>query len=325
MPARGGGPAVHPPPAPAACAARGSRKVVLCLGYLGEQVVEAVGDGSAFGLEVAYSFDGPELRGTAGAIRRALPLLGEAFFVLYGDSYLECDYAAVQARLRGRGQAGADDRLPQRGAVGHEQRRVPRRPHPGLRQGQRAPRRCITSTTAWASWTGGRCDVVPETGAVRPGVGLPGDAPPRRAGRVRGDRTVLRDRLGRGARRDARPPGRATRFDEASSPGGDHVARGAVPRRGQAGHRRPGRRGHRADGDAAGADPRARRTAVHPGRRRQRRQRLARRQRLPQDRRHRGLRPDRQRLGADGADQRRGLGRRSSWSGCASAGSSPRT
>ena len=54
-------------------------------------------------------------------------------------------------------------------------------------------------------------------------------------------------------------------------------------------------------------------------------QRLARRQRLPQDRRHRGLRPDRQRLGADGADQRRGLADRSSSSGCGSAGSSPRT
>ena len=60
---------------------------MLCLGYLGERVVESVGDGREFGLEVEYSFDGPELRGTAGAIRRALPLFGPAFFVLYGDSY----------------------------------------------------------------------------------------------------------------------------------------------------------------------------------------------------------------------------------------------
>jgi N-acetyl-alpha-D-muramate 1-phosphate uridylyltransferase len=82
---------------------QGVRKVVLCLGYLGEQVQEAVGDGSTFGLEVAYSFDGPELRGTAGAIRRALPLLGEAFFVLYGDSYLECPYADVQAAFESAG------------------------------------------------------------------------------------------------------------------------------------------------------------------------------------------------------------------------------
>jgi NDP-sugar pyrophosphorylase family protein len=82
----------------------GVRRVVLCLGHLGEQVEEAVGDGSAYGLEVAYSFDGPELRGTAGAIRRALPMLGPAFFVLYGDSYLECDYAGVQSAFEAAGK-----------------------------------------------------------------------------------------------------------------------------------------------------------------------------------------------------------------------------
>jgi len=82
---------------------QGVRKVVLCLGHFGEKVVEAVGDGSAFGLEVAYSFDGPELRGTAGAIRQALPRLGPAFFVLYGDSYLECNYATVQRAYEAAG------------------------------------------------------------------------------------------------------------------------------------------------------------------------------------------------------------------------------
>ena len=83
---------------------QGVARVVLCLGHLGERVVEATGDGSRFGLEVAYSFDGPELRGTAGAIRRALPLLGPAFFVLYGDSYLDCDYQAVQATFESAGK-----------------------------------------------------------------------------------------------------------------------------------------------------------------------------------------------------------------------------
>jgi len=83
---------------------QGVRRVALCVGYLGEKVVESVGDGSAFGLEVIYSFDGPELRGTAGAIKRALPLLGAAFFVLYGDSYFECSYAAVQEAHEAAGQ-----------------------------------------------------------------------------------------------------------------------------------------------------------------------------------------------------------------------------
>ena len=50
----------------------GVSSVVLCLGYLGEQVVEFVGDGARYGLEVRASFDGPALLGTGGALRRAL-------------------------------------------------------------------------------------------------------------------------------------------------------------------------------------------------------------------------------------------------------------
>ena len=72
-------------------------RVVLCIGHLGERVVETVGDGSSYGLEIVYSFDGPQPKGTAGALKRALPLLSSPFFVLYGDSYLECDYEAIQA------------------------------------------------------------------------------------------------------------------------------------------------------------------------------------------------------------------------------------
>ena len=83
---------------------QGVHRVVLCLGYLSEQVVEAVGDGSAFGVEVVYSFDDPKLRGTAGAVKQALRLLGPAFFVLYGDSYLQCDYAAIQCAFEVAGK-----------------------------------------------------------------------------------------------------------------------------------------------------------------------------------------------------------------------------
>lgn len=73
----------------------GIERVVLCVGYRGEQIRNFAGTGERFGLRVDYSFDGPQLLGTAGAIRRALPLLGESFFVLYGDSYLPCDYRAI--------------------------------------------------------------------------------------------------------------------------------------------------------------------------------------------------------------------------------------
>src|SRR5262249_6822966 len=77
----------------------GIRRVVLCLGYMGEQVQEHLGDGRDRGLELSYSFDGERLLGTGGALRRALPMLGEACWVLYGDSYLDIDYRAVLDRF----------------------------------------------------------------------------------------------------------------------------------------------------------------------------------------------------------------------------------
>jgi NDP-sugar pyrophosphorylase family protein len=76
------------------------RNVVLCVGHLGEMIEAHIGDGGRFGLSVRYSFDGAKLLGTGGALRRALPLLGDDFFVLYGDSYLEIAYASVQAAYR---------------------------------------------------------------------------------------------------------------------------------------------------------------------------------------------------------------------------------
>ncbi|MFI4918999.1 MAG: sugar phosphate nucleotidyltransferase [Legionellales bacterium] len=75
---------------------QGVTRVVLCIGFLGDMIVKAVGDGSLFGLDVQYVFDGPNLLGTAGALKKALPLLGEHFFVLYGDSYLPCDLLSIQ-------------------------------------------------------------------------------------------------------------------------------------------------------------------------------------------------------------------------------------
>ena len=81
----------------------GIRKAVLCVGYLGEMIERDFGDG-AIGVELKYSFDGPVLLGTGGALRLALPLLGDAFFVLYGDSYLPVDYGAVEAAWRASGK-----------------------------------------------------------------------------------------------------------------------------------------------------------------------------------------------------------------------------
>src|SRR5688572_23198272 len=71
----------------------GIRKVVLCVGYRGEMIEEKFGSGSDAGMELSYSYDGPDLLGTGGALKKAVPLLGGRFLVLYGDSYLSIDYS----------------------------------------------------------------------------------------------------------------------------------------------------------------------------------------------------------------------------------------
>ena len=86
--------------------ARGVERVVLCIGQHGDRIREYAGDGARFGLAIDYSIDGPVLLGTAGALRNALPLLGGAFFVVYGDSYLPCSYRDAAEAFRAAGQPG---------------------------------------------------------------------------------------------------------------------------------------------------------------------------------------------------------------------------
>jgi NDP-sugar pyrophosphorylase family protein len=85
---------------------RGIRRAILCVGYLGEMIQREFGDGETFGLKLDYAFDGPKLLGTGGAIKRALPLLGEEFFVLYGDSYLPVEYAPIAEFFQCSGKLG---------------------------------------------------------------------------------------------------------------------------------------------------------------------------------------------------------------------------
>lgn len=84
----------------------GLRKAVLCVGYRGEMIEQEFGDGRSLGIELSYSFDGPELLGTGGALKKALPSLGQRFFVLYGDSYLPIDYAAPARAFAASGKLG---------------------------------------------------------------------------------------------------------------------------------------------------------------------------------------------------------------------------
>lgn len=80
-------------------AAAGFREVVINLAWLGAQIRETVGDGSRWGVRVAYSDEGDHALETAGGIRRALPLLGrrEPFLVINGDIW--CDYPLARAAL----------------------------------------------------------------------------------------------------------------------------------------------------------------------------------------------------------------------------------
>lgn len=86
--------------------ASGIRRVVLCVSYLGSMIQDAIEDGSSFDLQVDYSFDGAALLGTGGAIKNALGKLGESFFVMYGDSYLACDYEAIARNFESAGVLG---------------------------------------------------------------------------------------------------------------------------------------------------------------------------------------------------------------------------
>jgi len=79
-------------------AKQGIERVLYSVGYRGEMIRDHVGDGSRWGLEVKYVDEGHKLRGTGGALHLAFHLgeLEEAFFVLYGDSYLPVDFGAVE-------------------------------------------------------------------------------------------------------------------------------------------------------------------------------------------------------------------------------------
>ena len=75
---------------------QGIDEVVICIGHLGQIIQDRIRNGSEFGLNVRYSLDGPKLLGTAGALKQALPLLDDKFFVVYGDTFLPINFKEVQ-------------------------------------------------------------------------------------------------------------------------------------------------------------------------------------------------------------------------------------
>jgi N-acetyl-alpha-D-muramate 1-phosphate uridylyltransferase len=76
---------------------QGVTEIILCVGYLGEQIESAVRDGDKFGLRIKYSYENNHLLGTAGALKNGQSILEEQFFVMYGDSFLFLDFASILA------------------------------------------------------------------------------------------------------------------------------------------------------------------------------------------------------------------------------------
>ena len=75
---------------------QGIKDIVICTAHLGNQIKDYVGDGSKYNLKVLYSDDGDKLLGTGGSIKKASRILGENFFILYGDSFLPINFSLVE-------------------------------------------------------------------------------------------------------------------------------------------------------------------------------------------------------------------------------------
>lgn len=76
--------------------AAGFTELVINHAHLGRRLEDALGDGSAFGVRIAWSPEATPLE-TAGGIRHALPLLGEEpFVVINGDVFCDADFAALR-------------------------------------------------------------------------------------------------------------------------------------------------------------------------------------------------------------------------------------
>lgn len=81
----------------------GFKKFLFLIGYRAEMIEEYYGDGSSRNISIEYCYDGKELLGTGGAVRRAYDLLEDDFMLIYGDSFMDIDYAETIYRYdRGR-------------------------------------------------------------------------------------------------------------------------------------------------------------------------------------------------------------------------------
>lgn len=98
----------------AALHAAGINEVVINHAWLGQQIIKALGDGSQYGVQIQYSDESAAALETAGGIVKAMPLLGDApFVVVNGDVFTDYDYANLPRQLDGLAHLVMVDNPPQ--------------------------------------------------------------------------------------------------------------------------------------------------------------------------------------------------------------------
>lgn len=85
----------------------GFKKFLFLIGYKADMIEEYFGTGEDRGISIQYCYDGKELLGTGGAVRRAYDFLEDDFMLIYGDSYMDIDYAETLYRYEKGKQNGA--------------------------------------------------------------------------------------------------------------------------------------------------------------------------------------------------------------------------
>jgi MurNAc alpha-1-phosphate uridylyltransferase len=110
-------------------AASGIDEIVINLSYRGSEIRKRLGDGSRFGVSIAYSEEGEPPLETGGGIVHALPLLGgEPFLLVNSDIYTTSTFASGRGRARRRSCSRRIRR--QRAATSGRRRRVRQRAPP---------------------------------------------------------------------------------------------------------------------------------------------------------------------------------------------------
>ncbi|HFC30116.1 MAG TPA: nucleotidyltransferase family protein [Oceanospirillales bacterium] len=74
----------------------GFKQIVVNVSWLAQQIMQRLGNGSQFGVEIRYSYEGEKPLETGGGMLKALPLLNnEAFLVVNGDIFTDFDFSEI--------------------------------------------------------------------------------------------------------------------------------------------------------------------------------------------------------------------------------------